>query len=326
MMKVFVATTVFLLITMTWIKLEAETLPGVKKILFLGDSITYSGQYVEFFEFILRAKLPSRQFEIINIGLPSETACGLSEPNHAGGAFPRPNVQDRLVRALELVKPDLVIACYGMNDGIYYPFGEERFTQFQAGMTLLKKRVEEAHAKLILLTPPPFDSSPIQKSCLLAGKPAYGSDRPFSGYDEVLGRYSNWLISERKQGWKVIDIHTAMRNYLDSQRKENTNFILASDGVHLNETGHWQITLELLKYLKLPVKEVPFAQAETESGVLKFSETLALIQKRQRILKDSWLTAIGHKRPGMNPGISTEEAKRQSLEIERQLQSLEERK
>ena len=213
-----------------------------------------------------------------------------------------------------------------MNDGIYYPFGEERFKQFQAGMTLLKKRVEEAHAKLILLTPPPFDSFPIQKSCLPADEPAYGSDRPFSDYDVVLGRYSNWLVSERKQGWKVIDIHTPMRNYLDSRRKENPNFILAGDGVHLNETGHWQIALELLKALKLPVKKVPFAQAETESGVPKFAETLALIQKRQRILKDSWLTTIGHKRPGMNPGISIEEAKRQSLEIERQLKSLEERK
>jgi lysophospholipase L1-like esterase len=101
--------------------------PDARRIVFLGDSITYSGLYVDYIEAVLLTQFPNRDIELINIGLPSETVSGLSEPGHAGGAFPRPNLHERLDRVLQKLKPDLVLACYGMNDGIYYPFGEERF-------------------------------------------------------------------------------------------------------------------------------------------------------------------------------------------------------
>src|SRR5512133_1780233 len=90
--------------------------PAAKRILFLGDSITYSGLYVTYVETFLRLKYPDWNGEIINLGLPSETVSGLSEEGHAGGAFPRPDLKERLDRVLEKTKPDLVIACYGMND------------------------------------------------------------------------------------------------------------------------------------------------------------------------------------------------------------------
>jgi hypothetical protein len=92
-----------------------------KRIVVLGDSITYGGEWVEFLETWLRLRFPTAQFDIINLGLPSETVSGLSEAGHAGGAFPRPDLHERLGRALERTKPDLVLACYGMNDGIYFP-------------------------------------------------------------------------------------------------------------------------------------------------------------------------------------------------------------
>lgn len=67
---------------------SAEVLPGVKRILFLGDSITYAGQYVQDFEAFLATEFPRRDFTVINCGLGSETVSGLSENGHAGGAFP----------------------------------------------------------------------------------------------------------------------------------------------------------------------------------------------------------------------------------------------
>ena len=50
----------------------------------------------------------------------------MSEEGHAGGKFPRPDLHERLDRALPKTKPDLVFACYGMNDGIYLPLDEAR--------------------------------------------------------------------------------------------------------------------------------------------------------------------------------------------------------
>src|SRR5215203_1563656 len=109
-------------------------LPGPRRVLVLGDSITHSGQYVEFIEAYFVTRFPDRHIEFINVGLPSETVSGLSEPGHAGGQFPRPDLHERLDRVLEKTKPDTVIACYGMNDGIYLPFSAERFGAFTNGI------------------------------------------------------------------------------------------------------------------------------------------------------------------------------------------------
>src|SRR6266436_580191 len=131
-----------------------DFLPGVQRILFLGDSITYDGQYIDDIETALRLHLPTRKFEIINCGLPSETVSGLSEPGHADGKFPRPDLHERLQRVLDKTKPDLVIACYGMNDGIYLPLSDDRFEKFKAGMTKLHQKATAAGMQIVHVTPP----------------------------------------------------------------------------------------------------------------------------------------------------------------------------
>ena len=51
-------------------------------------------------------------------------------------------------------------------------------------------------------------------------------------------------------------------------------------------------------------------------------EVLELVRRRQRLLKDAWLTETGHKRPGMTPGLPLDEATRRAGEIGRQLHAL----
>ena len=104
-------------------------LPGVRRILFLGDSITYAGGYIDYVDLALLTHLPGRRVELLDLGIPSETTSGLSEPGHP---FPRPDVHERLDRTLKTLaaegwKPDLVVACYGMNDGVYMPLSDDRF-------------------------------------------------------------------------------------------------------------------------------------------------------------------------------------------------------
>src|SRR4029077_19071273 len=163
-----------------------------------GDSITAAGQYVGYVDAWLatQSKQPPT---IIDCGLPSETVSGLSEEGHAGGAFPRPDLAERVDRVLALTKPDLVIACYGINCGIYQPFDQKRFERYQSGMERLKNKVEKAGAKLIVMTPPCFDDQRSKMS--------------FS-YNAVLGKYSSWLVSQRDKGWLVIDLHSTMTSEL----------------------------------------------------------------------------------------------------------------
>src|SRR5882757_7566798 len=127
----------FLLALLLPLRAADDFLPGVKRILVLGDSITYSVQYVDDLELYLFCRYPGRKFEVINVGLPSETVSGLTEDGHAGGKFPRPDLHERLDRVLAKTKPDLVLACYGMHDGIYLPLDEERYAKFRDGILKL---------------------------------------------------------------------------------------------------------------------------------------------------------------------------------------------
>jgi lysophospholipase L1-like esterase len=230
--------------------LSGSLLAGSHRIVFLGDSITYSGQYVDDLSLIVRHLAGDNAFEFLDLGLPSETVSGLSEPGHAHDSFPRPNLHDRLDRLLFVTKPDLVIACYGMNDGIYYPLDPVKFQKYQRGIQLLREKVLKANARLILITPPTFDPVPIQHRTLPAGLSEYR--QPYVGYNDVLDRYSEWLLDQRTNGWAVIDAHFFMNNYLKQQRAKNPNFLLASDGVHLDDTGHWLMAQAILHGLKVP--------------------------------------------------------------------------
>ena len=122
--------------------------PEAEIILFLGDSITYQGTYVTVIEAALITQYPDRNYRIINLGLGSETVSGLSEEGHAGGRFLRPDLHERLDRALKQAQPDLVIACYGMNDGIYLPLADDRFAAYQKGIT---RRIIPTCASLAIL-------------------------------------------------------------------------------------------------------------------------------------------------------------------------------
>src|SRR5947207_293350 len=129
-MRVIITT--FLLFIPAIARADDFLLKDAKRIVFLGDSNTYAGKFIANLDAYLCTRFPDKRVELINLGLPSETVSGLSEADHP---YPRPNVHERVDRALELTKPDVVVICYGMNDGIYYPFSEERFKRYQQGIT-----------------------------------------------------------------------------------------------------------------------------------------------------------------------------------------------
>ena len=135
-----IATLIFLRMFLSPVCVAEDAFPlKAKRILFLGDSITAAGEFVNMIEMQLRLQSVDPMPELVNAGLPSEGCTGLSEPDHP---FPRPDVHERLDRALAAVKPDVVVACYGMNDGIYYPFSQERFQKYAAWILEQKDRVE----------------------------------------------------------------------------------------------------------------------------------------------------------------------------------------
>jgi lysophospholipase L1-like esterase len=266
----------------------ADMLLKARRIAVLGDSITNAGGWVA--DLTAWMEFQGTTAEVINVGLPSETCSGLSEDNHAGGKFPRPDVHERLARVLRVVRPDLVIACYGMNCGIYLPLDEGRFTAFKQGMQRLHDEVEKSGVAIIHLTPPVYDPPPGKSG------PAGAVD-----YDAVLDAYARWLIAKRADGWRVIDVHGPMKAMIAAARAKDPAAVFAPDAVHPNDAGHWLFCRAVLAGLG----DEKAAAAETPIAYTAF---LPDVTTRMRLLRDAYVAAAGHLRPGMAAGLPIGEA------------------
>lgn len=222
--------------------------PAPVTFLFLGDSITAGGGYVRQIGAELAKQNPANPPKVVNHGRSSETTSDLSEVYHPGR---RPCVLARLEKELADNKPSWVVACYGINDGIYHPFNEKRFAAYQAGIESLIKKVQATGAKVILLTAPPYahtgpfpegaDAAAREEILKKANAAAeaeaeknpnkFGYRSPYEYYDEVMARYAKWLLTlnGRKDVW-VVDLRTPMLPKIKETH--------GRDPIHPNALGH----------------------------------------------------------------------------------------
>ncbi len=210
-----------------------------KKILFLGDSITQAGGYINFLESGLLAISGEISSELLNLGLASETISGLSEEAHP---FPRPYLHDRLDNILTATQPDIIFACYGINCGIYHPFDEVFFKQYRQGIEMLIDKAKKQQAKLILMTPPPY-AAPVSSGEGAredAGRADYSYAKPYLAYDDVMRKYAEWLLSIKGEV-KVVDLQSSMRRY--------QAICYDDDYIHPNIYGHQLMAVTMLDAL-----------------------------------------------------------------------------
>lgn len=278
-----------------------------KKILFLGDSITHAGGYVAWIETQCRLQGVSPLPTFYNVGLSSETCSGQTEPAHP---FPRPDVHERLDRALKRIQPDVVVSCYGMNDGIYHPFSEKRFQIYQDGVNRLIKKVHASGAKLVLMTPPPFDAVPLKKkkgALRPAGAKQFAYFAIYEHYDrDVISRFAKWILEQKDRVEMVVDLHTPITKHLAEQRKKSPQYTLSPDGVHPNPLGHRILGDTVLLAWGIP------SVTEPDPKLLR------LIQQKTSVLHDSYLSTIGHKRPGVRKGLPIDQAELKAAELLKQ--------
>lgn len=287
----------------------AEFLRTAKRIVFLGDSITNDGRYISVIETRLRQEGISPLPELLNLGLPSEGCTGLTEPGHP---FPRPNVHERLDRVLEKSQPDVVVACYGINDGIYHPFSKERFEAYQSGMLELVEKVHRTGAMLILMTPPAFDPLPMGKQGKLAkiDAPRFAWTDIYEDYDAVMARYAGWIMELYEPVEMVIDWHGPVNAHLARERVKNPDYVMSNDGVHVDAAGQTLLAEPILR-------SWGFSEGASQVN----SELFELVNARQQLLHSSWLTHAGHTRPGVKEGLPLEEANARAAEIDQKIDS-----
>jgi lysophospholipase L1-like esterase len=248
---------------------SAEALAG-KRIVVLGDSITQGGTYVSFMDYFLQKSRPQLRYEVYPLGLSSETLSGLSEAGHAGGKFPRPSLFERLGRTLEKMKPEVVFACYGINDGIYQPLDETRFKAFQTGVTKLLDQCQAAGVKQVyLVTPPIFDATT---------KPGEFN------YDSVMTAYAAWEVQLKRPGLTVIDLHTAMRKARDARTE-----VFSRDRVHPGDDGHLLMARTILAGAGVTTLDITAKEAMADP-------LFKAVDQLRKLRASKWMAYIGYSR------------------------------
>ena len=276
-----------------------------QRILWLGDSVTANGTHIGLIDAYLLAQNPDLHITNMPCGLPSETACGLSEPLHP---WPRPNVHERLDRAIQKLDFDVAVICYGVNDGIYYPFSEERFKTYQEGMTKLIDKLKANGAKIVALTPAPFDAGSFPQAKLLPeGEKEYGYTKVYKGYNEVMKRYAKWVMEQDVD--LAIDITNPLTAAIAEKRRADPQF-KSGDGVHPNAGGYAMLAKIILDGLGENGADLDQVTAEKK----------ALALKKHHLLATSYREHVGHKRPGApkNP-MPLPEALEKAAALEKQI-------
>lgn len=274
-----------------------DTIAG-KRTVFLGDSITQAGGYVTYTAYYLEKLFPEKTFDVIGLGLSSETLSGLSEPHHANDRFPRPCLFERLGRLLERVQPEVVFACYGINDGIYQPLDPERFAAFKKGVNQLITQCQAAGVKeIFLITPPIYDATK---------KPGEFN------YDTVMTEYAAWEMSLKIPGVQVIDLHSAMRK-ARAARSE----VFSKDSVHPGEDGHLLMAKTLLAGIGVEIPEETVATIHADP-------LYKLVDQLRRHRSNRWMQHVGYTRekkvgPAPLGDTETESAKIQARIVALQL-------
>lgn len=284
-----------------------------KRVLILGDSITQDGTWVSFLAYRL-AKAEGKLPDLISIGLASETASGLSEKDHP---FPRPCVHERLVRALDQVKPQVVLACYGMNDGIYHPLDDDRMKAFQEGITKLIGACAERGARVIVLTPPPFDPQPIRAKLVPLSAPEFGYRAPFDGYAGVLEAFAKWELVLPPALAAVIDFNGPITAYVAERRKSEPAFVLSGDGIHPTRSGHLLMADQVLVALGQPTVR---GRLDAELAAMQADPLYANVAKWRETRSKGWLDFVGYTRGKAVKSPAVDAAEQDATTLARQIQ------
>ena len=299
-----------LVVTAATAAVPKTTVLSDQRVLVLGDSITQDGRYVSFLEYYFHEASPAIRCDLISIGLGSETVSGLSEPDHP---YPRPCVLERLDRALKAVKPQIVFACYGMNDGIYHPSSPDRLAAFNAGLHQLIEKVRATGAQLVLITPPVFDPKPLSANTVPATAAKFGYGTPYADYDDVLAEFARIESALNEPGVTVIDLHTPMVAALVAQREADPQFSFAKDGVHPGDLGHLLMARIIATGLGLAT---PSESMPKELADISADPVFALVRERRELRSESWLPFIGYTRDGTFKSSSVSAAEKVAARLQ----------
>jgi hypothetical protein len=152
--------------------------------------------------------------------------------------------------------------------------------------------VRAHNARLILLTPPPFDPVAITTT-LGAGAPDFSYKAPYEKYDDVLSDYAAWERTLTAADVTVVDLHTPVDAYLVQQRVKDPKFSFTKDGIHPDLAGHLLMARILLKDLRVNVPQTPL---NDEVARVQSDPMYVIAKDHRQKRSQAWLDYVGYTR------------------------------
>lgn len=203
---------------------EPALRPGDRWAL-VGDSITHLGPYAYYITLYTLTRHPGVEVSVFNCGIGGDTAQG------ANGRYDWD---------IAPCRPTVATVMLGMNDvgrDLYLPGSESRVAErteadrrYASEMEALVSRLRAGGARVILLSPSPFDQ--------YARIPAVD---PRTGVNDALARYGALCRDlARRRGCGYVDLNGPMTHMTLDRQLQDPGFSFAPhDRVHPSEEGHF---------------------------------------------------------------------------------------
>lgn len=206
MKKILIITLIIVLIITTFFIINKNVNKSPEKIAFFGDSITdYGWSDPDGYVQLTVAGLTAKHKNIIPI---PAGICGNTSKD----------LLNRMDNDIINQKPDKLIVMIGLND-IWHKEGD--INTYKENMTNIIKKTKDNHIKLILLNLTVTEKDFID---LL-----HSADE----YNHVLKQLA------KNQKIKLIDINSVFKQKIIESKKDiNNEYILTTDGIHLNKEGN----------------------------------------------------------------------------------------
>ena len=199
------------------------------RVALVGNTFIEREQQYGYWETWLAASQPQQRFIVRNLGWSGDNVQGESR---AGFGKPRDGY-DKLIEQVRSVRPDVVFVAYGTNASFE---GERGLSAFRSALDQLLRDLKATGARLVLVSPPPFED---------AGVP--GVDTLARNADLAL--YSG-AIREAAEEWEAqhVDLFGGLASAMTPGGRR-----LTDNGMHLSAYGYW---------LSAPLMDAPLTKTQ----------------------------------------------------------------
>lgn len=201
---------------------EPLALKDGDRVVIIGGTLIEREQKFGYWETALAVAHADKNIRVRNLGWSGDTVFGESR----NGFDKNPKGFERLVSLTLELKPTVILLCYGTNESFA---GSEGLPRFREGYDKLLEALKPSNAKIVLVSPLPFESLP------------GGSNEQFENRNADLLNYVT--ATEELAKSRNVPFVDLFRQPRDSDNR------LTDNGMHLTEAGYKQTADSFLKAL-----------------------------------------------------------------------------